>query len=484
MKKLTTKEFIEKASKVHNNKYDYSLVEYKNCRTKIKIICSEHGIFKQTPDAHLNQLQGCKKCSINNKKFSIQEFIERASKVHNNKYDYSLVEYKNCRTKIKIICSIHGIFKQTPDAHLNQLQGCKKCSIEKRGKYQTLTIEEFIHRANNIYNNKYDYSVTIYIHSQKHVKIICPIHGIFKQTPEGHLRGNGCNMCSKNISKPELEICAFLDSKTIDYEQSNRSILNGKELDIVIPSFKLAIEFNGIYWHSEQVLKNNNKNPIRYHQEKYLGCKKEGHQLLSIFEPEWIFKKEIIKSIILAKLNIYETKIGARKCKIKIINSKISKDFFNNNHIQGFFGGKHFGLYYKDQLVSAISFRKNKEDYELTRFVNKKNTLVHGAFSKLLKCFINNYNFNSIYTFADLRYFEGKVYLKNGFKFVHEVDPSYYYFRGKSYLLHKRGFQKKILKKKFNTYNPELTEYRNCLNNGYDRVWDCGKLKFKTKGNI
>ena len=119
----------------------------------------------------------------------------------------------------------------------------------------------------------------------------------------------------------------------------------------------------------------------------------------------------------------------------------------------------------------------------MVRFVNKKNTLVHGAFSKLLKYFINNYSFESIYTFADLRYFEGSVYEKNGFKFVHEVNPSYYYFKGKSYILHKRAFQKKILKKKFENYNSNLTEYQNCLNNGYDRIWDCGKLKFEIEAN-
>ena len=151
----------------------------------------------------------------------------------------------------------------------------------------------------------------------------------------------------------------------------------------------------------------------------------------------------------------------------------------DENHIQGFSNGSvHLGLFFKNQLVSAISFRKNRTDYELVRFVNKKNTLVHGAFSKLLKYFINNNNFNKIYTFADLRYFEGGVYEKNGFEFVHEVNPSYYYFKGLE-LLHKRNFQHKRLRERFENYDPELTEYQNCLNHGYDRIWDCGKIKYE-----
>jgi NAD+--asparagine ADP-ribosyltransferase len=164
------------------------------------------------------------------------------------------------------------------------------------------------------------------------------------------------------------------------------------------------------------------------------------------------------------------------------MKSKDVQFFYFKNHIQGFSGGRHVGLFHEDQLVSCISFRKNKNNYELTRFVNKKNTLVHGAFSKLLKYFINNNSFESIYTFADLRYFEGKVYENNGFKFVHEVMTSYYYFKGLK-LFHKRNFQHKNLSSKFENcdtkYNSKLTEYQNCLNAGYDRIWDCGKLKFE-----
>jgi hypothetical protein len=125
-----------------------------------------------------------------------------------------------------------------------------------------LTTDEFNLRATEIHNNKYDYSLVEYKNSRTKVKIICPIHGTFEQIPYVHLKPCGCPKCSHIISKPELEICEFLDEYNIDYEQSNRSILNGKELDIVIPTKMLAIEFNGLYWHSESMLKNRGNSPL------------------------------------------------------------------------------------------------------------------------------------------------------------------------------------------------------------------------------
>ncbi|MDR0676115.1 MAG: DUF723 domain-containing protein [Elusimicrobiota bacterium] len=125
MKKLTIKEFIEKANKVHNNKYDYSFVEYINMRTKVKIICPIHGIFEMQPGCHLSG-QGCPECS-GKKRYTQKEWIERASKIHNNKYDYSLVEYKGQEKKVKIICPIHGMFEQKAMQHTNSLNGCPLC---------------------------------------------------------------------------------------------------------------------------------------------------------------------------------------------------------------------------------------------------------------------------------------------------------------------------------------------------------------------
>ena len=184
-------EFINKSNKIHNDKYDYSLVKYKNSQIKIKIICPEHGIFEQRPRNHINSKQGCPVCG-GSKKLTIEDFIKRSNKIHNDKYDYSLVKYINEKTKVKIICKIHGEFEQLPIIHLNG-SNCPQCSIQKIRKN-----EEFLTKSKLKYNNKYDYSLTDYKKGNIKIKIICPIHGVFEQKPVLHLK-RGCPLCEGNM---------------------------------------------------------------------------------------------------------------------------------------------------------------------------------------------------------------------------------------------------------------------------------------------
>lgn len=197
MKKLTTEEFIEKAKKIHNGKYDYSKVEYVNAHTKVCIICLEHGEFWQMPAKHLNG-QGCPSCkSVKISEavsLSLDEFIHKANYVHNNKYDYSKVNYMGSHTKVCIICPIHGEFWQEPRVHL-QGCGCKLCSKEKRKKIQSKTTNEFLIEVKKIHGDKYDYSKVEYVNAFTKVCIICLKHGEFWQTPDSHLHGHGCKFC-------------------------------------------------------------------------------------------------------------------------------------------------------------------------------------------------------------------------------------------------------------------------------------------------
>lgn len=197
MKKKNKEEFISDAIKVHGNLYDYSLVEYINSSTRIKIICNKHGIFEQNPNNHLRG-SICKKCSYekiseeSNK--GREKFIKESNIKHNNKYDYSLVEYKNNKTKVKIICQEHGIFEQRPDLHL--YSGCIKCVGNfKKSK------DKFIEEAKLIHGDKYDYSLVDYKNNKTPVKIICKKHGMFEQIPSSHLKGCICEKCSFNYKK-------------------------------------------------------------------------------------------------------------------------------------------------------------------------------------------------------------------------------------------------------------------------------------------
>jgi len=181
--------FIEKSIKIHGNKFDYSSVNYINNKTKIKIYCKKcNNYFEQKPYHHYNGC-GCQICA-KNKKSNSDEFIIKSKEIHGNKFDYSLVEYKNMHTKVKIICKIHGIIEQLTMNHLKK--GCDLCRKSKKSN-----TTEFISKAKNTHLGKYDYSLVEYINSDKKVKIICNNHNyIFEQTPNNHLnKKHGCPLC-------------------------------------------------------------------------------------------------------------------------------------------------------------------------------------------------------------------------------------------------------------------------------------------------
>lgn len=310
MKKSTTKQFIEKAKLIHHNKYDYSLVKYINNKTKVKIICPVHNIFEQTPSSHLSgngcpycagknnnsfsfiekvktlfpnydysktvykkarekcvficpthgeflqtpdnllHKHGCPKCGAlkrnKNKRSNTKEFISKANKIHHNKYDYSLVNYINAKTKIKIVCPVHGVFEQIPTKHLSG-QGCPECGKAAISQKSFLTTKQFIEKAKLIHGDKYDYSLVNYIDTKTKVKIICPIHGIFEQTPEIHLMHCGCQKCSSY--KGEEEITKILKNNNIKFIQQYRfedcKDKNTLPFDFYLPDYNLVIEFQG-----------------------------------------------------------------------------------------------------------------------------------------------------------------------------------------------------------------------------------------------
>jgi len=241
-KLITNKLFIEQCSIIHNNFYDYSLVNYINNKTKIKIICPIHGIFEQLPSNHKNFKQGCSKCNGGHKKeknIIINDFNIK----HNNKYDYSLMLYKNNKTKIKIICPIHGIFEQRPDDHLNG-HGCLKCS----GKLKN-NINDIIKKSNIIHNNLYNYDKSVYINNSTNIIVTCSLHGDFNVTPNNHInKKSGCPKCKE--SEGEKYIRLYLENNNIKYINEKR-FKNCKyklplPFDFYLTEYNICIEFDGI----------------------------------------------------------------------------------------------------------------------------------------------------------------------------------------------------------------------------------------------
>lgn len=278
-----TNEFLEKAIKVHGNKYDYSKVKYNGANKKVCIICPIHGEFWQKPSSHINSKQGCPKCYGNTKKTTIG-FVEEARKIHGNKYDYSKVEYVNNHTKVCIICPKHGEFWQTPKEHLKGNGGCIKCSIISMKEKQKLGNDEFIKRANEIHYGKYDYSKVEYVNYEIPVCIICPKHGEFWQTPHSHLNGIECPYCANEVFVKEERLYNIIlrnvQDEVVRYKKFKwLKYKNPMSIDIYIPTKKIGIEYQGKQHFKTVNFFGDNKEQLKRDKEKIRLCEKNGIKL-------------------------------------------------------------------------------------------------------------------------------------------------------------------------------------------------------------
>lgn len=319
-RRLTKELFIEKAKKVHGDKYLYDKVELFSSSDKVCVTCPEHGDFWQEAHSHLAG-HGCPICA--REKFSYamtyttEEFVERANKKHNNKYSYKKTEYVQSNIKVCVTCQKHGDFMIEPSAHLQGV-GCPMCWEERRGKGRIKKLQEFIKEAKKIHGDKYDYSLITnknYIDTKHKVPIICKEHGIFWQTPKNHLRGYGCPHCPPStISIGEDTVGKFLKSKNIEYIpqykfNNDTGISDNKTfvVDFYIKRNNTIIEYNGEqhycptgYWGGQEKLLKTQK------RDKALSeyCQNHGIRLLTI--PYWDLKN--IETILEKELNINNIK--------------------------------------------------------------------------------------------------------------------------------------------------------------------------------
>lgn len=472
--------FIKRATILHDGKYIYDKDSYVNAMTKVPILCLKHGTFWMTPMNHLLG-QGCPKC--NGRGLSTEEVIELFKEKHGDSYDYSKVVFTKMHEKVCIICKEHGEFWQTPSKHLLG-QGCPKCGIEKRAEEKNIGQEEFIKRCKSIYGNNYIYDETEYTKMENKVKIICPKHGEFWQKPYDHLHGHGCPKCGLIESRGENElyeyICSLIGKKKV--EHSNRTILDGYEIDIFIPDYKIGIEYNGLKWHSEKFRDRN------YHLMKTELANKKGIKLIQIFEDEYFSRKDIVLSKIKRLINCDKNlvKVMARKCQVKEIEKKEAKTFLNANHIQGYKGCTiALGCLFNDILIGVMTFEQYGNEWILNRFATDNNMICQGVGGKLFSFFVKKYNPTIVKSFADLRWTidrNNNLYTKLGFKLNEVLKPDYRYVSAShpTERIHKFNFRKQLIANRYNLdYKKTESELTNEL--GYYKIWDCGLLKYTWK---
>jgi len=290
-----------------------------------------------------------------------------------------------------------------------------------------------------------------------------------------------CRPKDYHSSSYEKEIYQFLKKYlTDDILLNNREIITPKELDIYIPSKKIAIEINGVRWHSDKYEVNK-----FYHINKLITCLEKGIRLIHIFEDEWLYKKEIVKARLKQIIGINDNiRIHARKCEIKEIDSKMKNVFLEKYHIQGKDNSKvKLGAFYNNKLVAVMTFshgniakgsQLTEGVWELNRFCCNYNFHVPGIASKLLTYFKRNYEWQEIFSYADRRWSIGNVYERLGFQFDCFTPINYWYVRGNK-RIHRFNLRKKPDEPK------NITEWELRRKEGYDRIWDCGHLKYVMK---
>lgn len=465
-----TTSFILEANERHENKYSYLKAVYINTSSKLIISCASHGDFSMTPNNHL-QKHGCPKCGSNSAKCSLRmdldTFIFKADKVHNTKYTYPKQEYINNKERIVINCPIHGDFLQRPDDHLSG-HGCISCANEDH----RLGLEEFIRRSVIIHKNLYKYPPQEYVTSSTKVLIICKEHGEFKQTPNSHLKGHGCPTCAslKKDSKAEREINKFI--LDLGFHTEKFILKTGTHIDILIPELGIGFEYNGTYWHSTKFRDKN------YHIRKTLQAEKEGIELIHIWEHEYNKSKDLILSMIKAKLGKSDRVIYARKCVFKEISTKEARDFCEVNHIQGYTGSSvKLGLFYKKELVMVITLALPRfnlfQGLEIVRLCSLKGSTIVGGASKLLKRVEG-----PIISYARRDYSAGAVYIKLGFKLARLTEPNYTYHKNKETLSRYQCMKFRLKSLLKDTFDANKTETENMTAAGYIKLYDCGSLVF------
>lgn len=305
---------------------------------------------------------------------------------------------------------------------------------------------------------------------------------VYYSTVASYCVGHGFTIRRRsNYSLVELEIGQYLTELGITYETSNWSILGNKELDIYIPSHSIAIEVNGLYWHSYNPKQKLIEDQTR-HVAKTNSAKEKNIDVIHVTDWEWKNKQEIIKSILANKLGKTTVSIGARKCSLQRLTHDEAKNFFISNHLQGHVNSEiYLGLIYQNNIVMAISVGHSRFDknnaYELHRMASKIGISVPGGASKLISHLKNNFNINTLITYCDRSKSNGDTYSRLGFTLTKLSGPGYFWTDGTEIISRYKAMRKN-LKKWLPSFNPVLSEAENMFNAGYRRYWDCGNIIF------
>lgn len=491
---------------------------------KVEFFCLDHGAYTQVVSDHIdyktgNMKQGCPKCGILKSSNTRKEVRKQKRPdypqwfIDDLAYDEDKIKAKNkdfsWSEKVDFLCPIHGKYTQRIDAHmdtttLTKKQSCPKCgkvkeiesrkktNADKRPDYPQWFIDELAHESDK------DRARENTISSSEYLDFLCPIHGVYNQCVGNHITlstgepDSKCPHCKQKLSYNEKEIYEYIKTLYPNVEERNRDTVKNDstnrflELDVFCRGKGIAIEYNGSLWHGEKFSKDK-----YYHLNKFKLCEDKGIRLISIFDKDWFENKEKIKAF-LKDIFSEKIKIQGRKTVVKNITNKDANTFYNLYHLKN--GDNSilvsYGLYFKDELVSVMSFSKPKFgkqeniEWDLSRYCVKPCYSVIGGAEKLFNAFVNEYNPSSIVTYSDNDYFSGDVYNRLGFVFSNYTDLPYYWAKD-NHFFSRQQCQVKILKEKYQEIYKKAIE-ENATNKeeyimhylGYYKVYRCGNKKW------
>lgn len=460
-------EFLKKAREKHGERYRYvSFDGKKEINEKIAIICPLHGKFEMSIKNHLEG-KGCRfDGSIKNKDKIDKEkklFQEKSNDMYGNEFSINFDEYIGPSDSITMKCNKCGYeFKRPPRTHLSKHIGCIKCNAKINGEKNTKSTEDFINQCVKKYGDEYSFDKTVYKKSNKKVIIKHNTCGrYFSIEANSFLEGHGCPYHLTNHSKGECEIREYISDilKNTEILSNDRNTLNGDELDIFIPSLKIAIEYDGLFWHCE-ALKGKN-----YHLDKTKKCEEKGIKLIHIFEDEWTNDRQKCKFLIKRLLNLQKNHIFAEECEITHINEEDEKLFMEKNSFNKLIHSDiRIGLKYREKIVSIMSFScKGNGKHELLFCSDKSDTKVDGSGKRMIEYFIEKYCPSSIISYDDRRcsfndFYNECGFVKNGF-----TGPKYFYV---------------VKNKRMN--EDELKKISN-LPKVVNKIYDCGGIRYEWK---
>lgn len=453
-------------------------------KDKMTLTCPEHGEFKVT----LNQLltvkaaQGvaCPKCNIaaRGAKARAQDLSERLARAFPS-YVFRSADGLRTSDYVEYDCPTHGsrtgVIRDLLGGH-----GCAECGQEARRDWAR--DEGRVPLMQNVLDVAAVHGGSLILHqstlagTHDWVKTTCVKHGAFEAKLYSIKAGHGCPRCANRVSKGEAEVVAWLRSLGLRVETQCYDTLERGTLDILLPDQGVAIEYCGLYWHSEE------RRGEKEHLRKMRDAGKAGVRLLTLFEDEWLHRQEAVKTTIKMVLNLDRAAVQARATAVRAAAWCDVEGIYEECHLQG--AGtpcaENYVLEHEGRVVAAMSFKPDRfggYDKELVRYASRGRVV--GGFSKLLAQFKRGQKTGTtLVSYCDLRWFTGQAYSVSGFSYVGATSPGYWWCKA-TYRYSRIKFQKHKLAAKLKKFDADLTEEQNMVANGYWKVWDCGMGKWE-----